>query len=205
MEPNQNKTKTGQNGREVLRMSNKESNRITRECLRTALIALMGQKPFDKISVSEIVRRSGVSRTAFYRNYSTKEDILNEACNAFLDSIAASFSGSRFRNDRRGWYHDYFQDIREHADTFRLLLQAHMVNTPVFSSLSLNRKLNPPAESASPYDFLAWAGALSSVPVHWFQNGMKESDDFMADFCVSRLPVPGNTGEYRESDPGSRL
>ena len=70
--------------RDILRMSNKESNRLTRECLQTALIYLMGQKPFDKISISEIVRRSGVSRTAFYRNYNSKEEVLNETCNVFL-------------------------------------------------------------------------------------------------------------------------
>ena len=69
--------KTELEKRDVLRMSNKESNRMTRECLQTALITLMGQKPFEKITISEIVRKSGVSRTAFYCNYDTKEDILN--------------------------------------------------------------------------------------------------------------------------------
>lgn len=199
MEQNDSKIKTGQRGREILRMSNKESNRITRECLQTALIALMGQKPFDKITVSEIVRRSGVSRTAFYRNYSTKEDILNEACNAFLDSIASSFSDSRFHNDRRGWYRDFFQDICDHADMFRLLLQAHMMNTPVFSSLSVSEKLNPAAGRADFYEFLAWEGALSSVAIHWFQTGMKESVDFMADFCVKNLlPLDSSAKEPKK-------
>ena len=35
--------------RDVLRMSNEESNRLTRECLQTALIQLMSEKPFDQI------------------------------------------------------------------------------------------------------------------------------------------------------------
>ena len=72
---------------DALRMSNKESNRFTRECLQTALIYLMGEKSFEKISISELVRRSGVSRTAFYRNYSSKEEILNEACTSILDHL----------------------------------------------------------------------------------------------------------------------
>lgn len=182
--------KTGQKGREVLRLSNRESNRITRECLQTALIAIMGQKPFDKITVSEIVRRSGVSRTAFYRNYSTKEDILNEAYNALLGGIAASFSDTRFRNDRRGWYRDFFQEICNHADMFQLLLQAHMMNTPVFSALSGSISRDLAAEDPPRYEFLAWEGALSSIAIHWFQTGRKESVDFMADFCVrSLLPL----------------
>ena len=61
--------------KEVLRMNNKESNQLTRECLQLALMHLMGEHPYEKITVSEIVRRAGVSRTAFYRNYTDKEDI----------------------------------------------------------------------------------------------------------------------------------
>ena len=53
-------------------LSNKEANKVTRECLQTALIQLMSQKPFEKITITELVRRSGVSRTAFYRNYESK-------------------------------------------------------------------------------------------------------------------------------------
>ena len=45
----------------VLRLSNEESNKLTRECLRTALIKLMEQKPFDQISIKDIVKKSGVS------------------------------------------------------------------------------------------------------------------------------------------------
>ncbi len=63
--------------REVLRLSNIESNKITRECIETALILLMSEKDYSNITISEIVQRAGVSRTAYYRNYSSKEDILN--------------------------------------------------------------------------------------------------------------------------------
>ena len=65
-------------------LSNKEANKVTRECLQTALIQLMSQKPFEKITITELVRRSGVSRTAFYRNYESKEEILNEVCRSFI-------------------------------------------------------------------------------------------------------------------------
>ena len=178
--------------RDVLRMSNKESNRMTRECLQTALITLMSQKPFDKITISELVRRSGVSRTAFYRNYNTKEDILNEVGDVFMEIVANSFSNGRFQNDRRGWYHDFFQIIKNNASVFRLMLQAHMLNTPLFSTYTLVKKLDPFENTVSHYDFLAWEGALSTIVVHWFQDGMKESIDFMADFCASTLTFAKN-------------
>ena len=63
---------------QILRMSNEESNRFTKECICTALILLMNEQDFEKITISSIIKRAGVSRGAFYRNYSSKEDILRE-------------------------------------------------------------------------------------------------------------------------------
>lgn len=198
MEQTRDSSRTELEKRDILRMSNKESNRMTRECLQTALITLMGQKPFDKITVSELVRRSGVSRTAFYRNYNTKEEILNEVGDVFMDMLAKSFANGRFQNDRRGWYYDFFYTIKEHAATFRLLLQAHMVNTSFFPPHSLMKKLDQAHDAVEHYDFLAWEGALSSITVNWFQDGMKETIDFMADFCTRTLTFTQNR---HTSDP----
>lgn len=170
--------------RDVLRMSNKESNRITRECLQTALIYLMSQMPFDKITISELVRRSGVSRTAFYRNYSSKEEILNELCTSFLDMIKESLDNPHFAECPYDWYYNFFQTIRENASSFRLLLQAQVVNTPVFRTFSISRELDRSTETAGHYQYLAWEGALSTIAVHWFQDGMKESIEFMSAFCA---------------------
>lgn len=198
METIKDKKETELGKRDILRMSNKESNQLTRECLQTALIYLMSQKPFDKITITELVKRSGVSRTAFYRNYTSKEEILSELCNTFLDGLAASFSDTFFRKNPRSWYYSFFQTVKENALLFGLLLQAHVLNTPVFSTYSISKKLDHSVESASHYEFLAWEGAFSTIVVHWFQDGMKESIDFMADFCAKTLAY-GN--EEYQTDP----
>ena len=72
--------KTELEKRNVLRLSNEESHKLTKECIQTALVDLMTKKPYEKITISEIITRSGVSRSAFYRNYSSKEDVINEIC-----------------------------------------------------------------------------------------------------------------------------
>ena len=53
---------------ENLRKSNQESNLLTREAIETALLQLLEKKDLTKISISELVKRAGVSRAAFYRN-----------------------------------------------------------------------------------------------------------------------------------------
>ena len=42
-----------------------------------ALLTLMREKPYEKISVMDIARRAYVSRTTFYNHFQDKADILN--------------------------------------------------------------------------------------------------------------------------------
>ena len=49
---------------------------------------LLEKKDLKKITISELVERAGVSRAAFYRNYSSKEEILE----GIFKNIAKSIS-----------------------------------------------------------------------------------------------------------------
>ncbi|RRD31982.1 TetR/AcrR family transcriptional regulator [Streptococcus minor] len=62
-----------------LYQSNQEANQLTRESIETALLHLMEKKELPQISISELVKKAGVSRNAFYRNYKSKEEILELA------------------------------------------------------------------------------------------------------------------------------
>ena len=72
-------------------MNNAEQKAFFQQCLYTALMALMREKKFEKISVGEICQRAGVSRMTYYRSYNNKEDILlqhlDECFAAFLEGL----------------------------------------------------------------------------------------------------------------------
>lgn len=185
--------KTELEKRDVLRMSNEESNRLTKECLSTALICLMGEKPFDKITITELVKRSGVSRTAFYRNYTRKEDILWEMNDAFMEVLVRSFAALRDHKDSYQWYYDFFRQIYENADEMRLILQANLPIEPLFSPDFIIKRLSLSLDRSQYYHFLAWQGAFSTVLINWFREGMKEDTAYMAKLCthlMKDIPVP---------------
>ena len=48
----------------------------SRQWLTAALWALMQEKPFARITISEIAERAQLSRRTFYRNFSSKEELL---------------------------------------------------------------------------------------------------------------------------------
>ncbi|MDR4933648.1 TetR/AcrR family transcriptional regulator [Companilactobacillus paralimentarius] len=48
----------------------------SQEFLITALLQLLKTKDFNDITITQVVKRAGVSRMAFYRNFETLDDIL---------------------------------------------------------------------------------------------------------------------------------
>lgn len=185
-----NTSKSELEKREILRMSNEESNKLTRECLQTALIYLMNEKPFEKITITELVKRSGVSRTAFYRNYHSKEDILTEFCEWFLKELADSFKDERYKEQPCLWYLEFFSCIQAHADIFKLLIQADMPASMSDTAASFIEKIEPAHTTEEYYKNLAFEGAFTKVLLGWFQNGMKESPEEMANLCEDVLQFP---------------
>ncbi|WP_433439572.1 TetR/AcrR family transcriptional regulator [Nonomuraea sp. CA-141351] len=66
--------------------------RRTRKLLRDALIELIEERGFERLTVGEVTERAMVSRAAFYRNYRDKyhlvEQIFDEAMEALLCTMA---------------------------------------------------------------------------------------------------------------------
>ena len=50
---------------------------VTLDKMGTALLVLMKQKPFEKITADEIAAEAGVGRVTYFRNFSSKEDLLS--------------------------------------------------------------------------------------------------------------------------------
>ncbi len=55
-----------------------ELNAFIKDCITTALIKQMETQSLDKISVTELVKTAGVSRVSFYRNFESKQDVLEK-------------------------------------------------------------------------------------------------------------------------------
>ncbi len=59
-----------------------------KECLADALIKLLETKPFGKITVPEIAALAGVGRTTYFRNFTSKEEMLSFKLIALWDRWA---------------------------------------------------------------------------------------------------------------------
>ena len=48
-------------------------NEITKRSIIEAFLLLLQNQPYEKISISDIVKKAGVARVSYYRNFNSKE------------------------------------------------------------------------------------------------------------------------------------
>lgn len=178
--------KTTPKNKEILRLSNEESNKLTRECLRTAIFKLMEQKHFDKITITDIANCAGVSRVAFYRNYATKEALVEDLCRYLLDELQASVNSECFRTNRRQWYAHFFSVVQENSTFFNAYLNANLRLTGGMIVASIR----PSATPQEHYRNVANEGAFISILTEWFLTGMSQTPEEMGDICQSLFSLP---------------
>ena len=64
---------------------------FSQELLHQALLALLKEKPLNKITVRELCLKAGVNRTTFYNHYQSLEDILRELVQQYVCSLSKLF------------------------------------------------------------------------------------------------------------------
>ena len=179
----ENILKTIMSERGGYRLSGSEANKLTKECLQKALVYLMKESPFEKISVTELVKKSGVSRQSFYRNYRSKEAILKDMWQNIYCQMAETLWDKKYQKDTYQWYYDMFTIIRENGTTIELLMKAKLHITDGEGILPLFQNVFSAGDMEERYTMSAYEGALKAVINEWFQQGMKEEAADMAELC----------------------
>ena len=153
--------------RETLKRNNEESNRTTREAIKDALFILMKNRDYEEIRITDIIRKSGVSRSAFYRNYHTRDEVLLDGIGDMNDLLIQNFSQDVEENWR-----NYIQIIRRNRAKFELLIQAHR-------EWFLLDHLNRLCDYSSGTDFASAIphGYIYNVIIYWVKCGLPGSDD----------------------------
>lgn len=97
----------------------------TRHLLEQALLSLIKQKPFDSISVQDIIDRANVGRATFYLHYGNKEDLLGSGFAGLKAELRERQKTVRRQSgdfDQRLFAFSHY--LLEHAHTHREVIPA---------------------------------------------------------------------------------
>jgi AcrR family transcriptional regulator len=100
----------------------------TRDQLGDALVALMQEKPFDAITVQDVLARAGVGRSTFYAHFRDKDDLFLSDADEFLEAIATALSKSKDASERVAPVREFFAHVGEARWLYLSLIESGKIH-----------------------------------------------------------------------------
>lgn len=155
------------------------ANLLSRECMVTALMQLLKDKPLSAISVSELTQKAGVSRMTYYRNYESKEEILL----SYLDDLVYLYREDVKKHPISENYYDmrslvrcftYFEKYKDFLDSlFQSGLGYHFLEAVCGYVMEKWQKPEDGIEHF--YELQAFSGAILTIYLSWASAGSRET------------------------------
>ena len=147
----------------VLRTNNEESHRETRTCIKEALIVLMHQRHYKDISMTDIIKKSGVSRAGVYKNYKSKDEILLDIYNEPINDVISALGNSIFDNMEM-----IFRIGKKHEKAIMAMIDAGIEHHLL---VIMNKRFENVSVS---FYIPLWNGMIYNSFIEWAKSGMAE-------------------------------
>lgn len=170
--------------------------------MKAALLELMREKPFEKITVKSICERAGVNRGTFYSHYTDIYAMVEDAenyLNKELILIAEKWLQQYPNNQEQSPFIPYLRYIREHRYFYRISL-ANRKNLsvkktfrPLWEQFVLPRcpKDESMDDNTLSYYFIAFEGSISMVLQHWIETDCHDSEETISAILQNCIPTIG--------------
>lgn len=154
-------------------------NRFTRQCIGESVINLMKEKDYEEITISDIVKKAGVSRMTFYHYYQSKTDALNnylyEIIEIYLEECSRSIGIDTFYDVIHIRHAFLFFD--QYSEFFLTLAHANLHSMMINAINEYMLKFVDPVYPRSAYELYYYGGALLNVFLKWEEGGKQEPVD----------------------------
>jgi len=153
-------------------MKNYSGERI-KEIIADALIRLMKDRPLEQITISDITNCADVGRVTYYRNFNSKEEILQYKLNLDLERWASRHTIPR--GDLRARLTRFLRFILSTRDFLELLYKnglSHILLRCFCTHISPDAETDPES-SAKIFTTYGMFGLTDA----WIKTGMKQSPE----------------------------
>ncbi len=167
-------------------MAQKEN--LTKSYIYKALILLLKQKNYDEISVCDIAEKAGVSRMSFYRNFSSKDDLILQGLDVISNNINKKLENEKTKS-QYALAKAIFEEFR-----FAKNIICSFKNTSL--SKTFGEEIIKKIAEVMPNDYMSKTskyvpvfilGAIASTLLCWLKNGAEEEPEEMAKMIASLI------------------
>ena len=153
-----------------------EANAFVKECITTALLQMMENTPFDDIAITDLVKREGVGRVSFYRNFESKKDVLAKHLVILLEEWGKEFEALA---DYNKFSDSLVRHYYKHKDVY-LMLYKQGLSDMIYETIRGAMKLHEAQHNLERYAKSMIAGMIWGWVDEWMRQGMPESPDELA-------------------------
>lgn len=161
-----------------------------KECIADAIIVLIKEKPIEKISIDEIVKKAGVGRATYFRAFGSKNEAITfkfikmweQYCELNDVKVRDSFDLNNAKH-----FFEYNYSIRHILDiVYRAGLQEAIHESFYRIVLTMERK----SDTQRLYREKFYAHGLYGLLDEWVKRGFSETPDEMAQMIIQIVSTP---------------
>ncbi|USS93447.1 TetR/AcrR family transcriptional regulator [Fructilactobacillus ixorae] len=168
----------------------------TRQQIISGLLELMLEKPYAEITVKELCKQAKVSRMTFYRNFHTKEEVIEGQ----FAMVYATFIQRLVAQKRFAFYDvatTFFTLIKENQLMMEALVQNNLTNLLLdaltnYVKTLIEQQILITREQSSHFLVAMISGGLTEVIVVWTKNGMQEPVEELVLFASKYMHLKTN-------------
>lgn len=155
-----------------------------KEAIAIALIQLMKERDISHITIQDIVKRAGVGRSSFYRNFESKEDILVYYINLLFD-VTEEKTNPFSNANLKAYITAQFRLYKENKDFFVVLQKNNLLHL-LYQQSVFHAKQNIAAFDLyrNPYQAVFFSSAAVGVTIQWIENDFKESEEELTEMFI---------------------
>ena len=164
--------------RRVMEPNNMTMHFETVSCIKNALLSLMEQKKYDAISMTDVIRKSGISRAGVYYNYKSKDEILLDIVQDPINESIDSLTDSIFDNLEK-----VFRIGKKYESYFNAVIAAGLEQE------YLNRMNKRFEDVTTSFYLVLWNGMIYNAFIEWVRAGMPGTVEDTIDQVIAALKL----------------
>lgn len=159
---------------------------LVKQCLALAMLDLMQNKSFEDITITELTKKAGVSRMAYYRNFENKLEIIID----YMHNIDQHLPAYDLQQADEATVHQFlielFEFIYQFATPTKTLVSqglGHLI-LDTFNRSKFTETPETKNSVKAQYQSIFSTGMLYNTYIHWVMTGQQESPEQLAGWLM---------------------
>ncbi len=155
---------------------------FTRMCIAEAIIECLRNEEYEKLRVSNIVKKAGVARMTFYKHYTQPYDALIDYLDILIEEYIKECDEKKYLPHMR-YEHilHALQFFDKYTDFFFVLNRRNLYGIMIDCVNQFIEKYLVINDKVSVYERYFYAGGLLNTFIRWEENGKKDCAEKVAE------------------------